>query len=140
MGLKLKLNPKERVVINGCIIRNKGHRQMEIEIENRADVLRASEMLDAESAQTPATRLCYLIQIALVSPYHRARLIKDIRTRIEQLRDVMTHSHGPRLEEIGRLVEVGEFYMASRKLQPVIAHEALLLSMPQPSVQNGAVA
>lgn len=128
MGLRIKLSPGERLIVNGCIIRN-GNRRTEIEIENRADVLRGSEMLDEQGARTPVRRLCYLIQIALVSPAHREELLPDLLERIDQIVAVMERSHGSELAQIRSLVTHGEFYAASRRLQPVIQHEDMLLKI-----------
>lgn len=128
MGLRIKLAPDERLIVNGCIIRN-GNRRTEIEIENRADVLRGGEMLDEESARTPVRRLCYLVQIALVSPTHRAALMPDILLRIDQIASIMERSHGSDIAEIRSMVSHGEFYAASRRLQPVIEHEDMLLKI-----------
>lgn len=128
MGLRLKLNKGDRVVINGCIICNSGSRKMEILIENQADVLRESEMLTEKDAKTPATRLCYMIQIALVSPIERVKIIDDIRHRISQLRHVMHLTQAERMDLILNQVEKGEFYAAMRELGPVIQHEAALLA------------
>lgn len=128
MGLKLKLNPNERLIVNGCILRNHGHRRLEIEIENRADVLRSSEMLDAESAKTPVSRLCYKVQIALVSTAERKKLLPEITERLAQLRSAIP-SQKDELVEIEGLVADGEFYAASRRLQALIPYEARLLEI-----------
>lgn len=128
MGLKLKLNPNERLIVNGCILRNHGHRRLEIEIENRADVLRSSEMLDAESANTPVSRLCYKVQIALVSPAERKKLLPEILARLAQLSRAMP-SRKDELEAIATLVEERELYAASRRLQALIPYEARLLDI-----------
>ena len=53
MGLRLTLKPSERIVVNGCVIRNSDRRQVLI-VENRADVVRESDLLDENSASTPA--------------------------------------------------------------------------------------
>lgn len=129
MGLKLKLNAGEPLVVNGCRLRNNGHRRIEIEIENRADVLRGSEMFDAVTADTPVKRLCYKIQIAIVSPGHRVELRPEIQDRLGQLKGAMGAPQGEVLDEVGRLVQAGEFYTASRRLQSLITHEAKLLEL-----------
>lgn len=140
MGLKLKLHPNERLVVNGCIIRNNGHRKIELEIENRADLLRSSEMIDARDASTPVTRLCYKVQIALVSPAMRAGVLPDIRSRLAQLRKAMADSHGEELDAIMSLVEEGEFYAASRHLQAIVPYERQLLDLARRQQESEAAA
>lgn len=128
MGLKLKLKPGERLIVNGCIIRN-GERRLEIEIENRADVLRAGEMLDEAGARTPVSRLIYLIQVVLVSKDHRSQVVPEIMQRIEELSEVMRRSHSDTLAEVRELVADGQFYAACRRLIPVLRHEERLLQI-----------
>ncbi|WP_167620127.1 flagellar biosynthesis repressor FlbT [Paracoccus ravus] len=140
MGLKLKVAPGERLVLNGCILRNTGAHRLEIELENRADVLRGSEMLDAETADTPVKRLCYLIQIALVSTRHRAEMLPEITARTAELRSAMAISHGADLDRVQALVEQAEFYAATRILQQVIRHEAKLLKLAEMRVRQAAEA
>ena len=134
MSLKLKLKPMERIIVNGCVMRNSTKRRIEIEIENHSDVLRGSEMLDSESANTPVKRICYLVQIALVSRHHRPDVLVDIKTRIAELREVMKGSHGAAIDQIMNLVDTGEFYMANRRLQDIVNYEAVLLGYPQAGV------
>lgn len=130
MSLKLRLKPHERFVVNGCIMRNGTNRRIEIEIENQSDVLRGSEMLDAVTANTPVKRICYLVQIALVSRSHREDALQDIRHRISELRDVMSVSHGEAIDNVMAMIDAGEFYLANRKLQEIVAYEAMLLNVP----------
>lgn len=124
MPLRLTLKPNERLILNGCVLRN-GPRRLDIEIENRADVLRGAEMLDAQSAQTPVRRLAYQIQIALVSEEHRSAYSAQICADIKALRIAL-----PRFEtvwpEIEGHVRDAEFYRAFRALAPIIAHEDAL--------------
>lgn len=129
MGLKLKLKPKERLIINGCIVRN-GEKRLDIEIENRADVLRGNEMMSEEDANTPVRRLCFMIQLALVSRELRPQILPEIMSQIDQLGSIFSKSSSDVFEQVRRLVEEGEFYSACRKLGPIIVREELLLSLP----------
>lgn len=129
MGLKLKLKPKERLIINGCIIRN-GEKRLDIEIENRADVLRGNEMMSEDDAKTPVRRLCFMIQVALVSREVRPQIIPEIMSQIDLLSSIFSKSNSETFTQVRRLVEQGEFYAACRKLAPLIAREDLLLSIP----------
>lgn len=132
MGLKLTIKPGERLIINGCVIRN-GDRRLDIEIETRADVLRGNEMLNEENSRTPVRRLLYLIQIVLVSRDHRARMVPEILGHISQLEHALEKSQGETLAQVRELVEAEEFYTACRKLIPVMRHEDFLLALPLPS-------
>lgn len=134
MSLKLKLKPKERMIINGSIVRNPSNRRIELEVENYSDVLRGSEMLDAATADTPVKKICYLIQIAIVSRAHRETVLGDIKDRLADVRKIMNKSHGDSLDEIITLVDGGHFYHANRKLQDIVNYEAVLLGLPRKGV------
>lgn len=126
MGLKLTLKPNERVIVNGCILRN-GPRRQVLEVENRANVLRGDEMLDAESAQTPVRKIAYQMQIALVSPQHRAEYDMHIATGLTALSRALPRFSRDILEAED-LAAAGNFYAAFRALSPVIAHEDRLFA------------
>ncbi|MFG6082800.1 flagellar biosynthesis repressor FlbT [Paracoccus litorisediminis] len=130
MGLQLKLKPRELLIINGCILRN-GDRRLNIEIENRADILRGNEIIDEADAKTPVRRLAHLIQKALVNRPAREVLLPEIVRSFWELEDILGRSHGEDLKAARMLVQSGEFYGAYRKLVPVIRHEDHLLSLPQ---------
>ena len=130
MGLRIKLASQERVVINGCILRNNSSGRVEIEIENRSDVLRASEMFDENSADTPVKRLCFEVQIALVSREHRDAALVKAFGMMASLRDAIGARKASELDEIEALLRRHEFYAASRKLRALIPYEEMLLSVP----------
>lgn len=129
MGLKVKLKPGERLIVNGAVLRN-GQRRLDVEIENRADVLRGNELVDAKSAVTPVRRLVHLIQMALVSREHRSEILPQIENSISDLESALEKSHGQTLRAARAQVHQGEFYGAYRMLKPVILHEDFLLALP----------
>ena len=55
MGLRLTLKPNERILINGCVIRNSDRRQLLV-IENHADIVREADLM-GEEYQDLAARL-----------------------------------------------------------------------------------
>jgi len=128
MGLKLKLRPDERLIVNGCIMRN-GKRRAELIIENYTDVLRGTEMLDEATANTPVRRLCYNIQIALVSSSHRKTLIPEILAQLDRIEEIMRRTHGEVLKTVRNRIIAQDFYTAYRKLLPVIEQEKILLDI-----------
>ena len=52
MALRLTLKPNERILINGCVVRNADRRQM-IVIENQADIVREADLLKEDEERTP---------------------------------------------------------------------------------------
>lgn len=129
MGLKLRIQAGERLIVNGCIIKN-GDRTTHIEVENRADVLRGNEILTAENCQTPVMRIQHQIQIALVSPDLREELVPDIMDRLREVREILTGDSGLRIADAEKSVSAGNFYAAYKQLVPVSDREQILLSVP----------
>lgn len=129
MGLNLRLGAGEEVVINGGIVKNNSRSRIDIEIRNRSDVLRASEMFDAQTADTPIKRLCYFVQIALVSKQHREEYTAKCFEMVGQLRDALGTSHGHVFDEVSDLLGKGEFYAADKRLKSLLATEAFLLQV-----------
>lgn len=126
MPLRLTLRPHERIIVNGCILKN-GPRRHVLEVENRADVLRGDDMLDDASAQTPARRAAYHIQIALVSPPHRAEFTPRILQALAELALALPR-FAPQLAEAEARLQAGDYYAAFRALGDLIAHEDRLFS------------
>jgi flagellar biosynthesis repressor protein FlbT len=139
MGLHIKLRPNERLVLNGCVIKN-GDRASSIEIENRADVLRGSEILDAEECNTPVSRVQNLIQVALVSADRRAALVPEILERLEEIGQAMAASSTQDIIGVSTMVREGDFYRAFKGLICVAEREKLLLALsPSEAAQQMGV-
>ncbi|WP_158617269.1 flagellar biosynthesis repressor FlbT [Falsigemmobacter faecalis] len=130
MPLHLSLRPGERIIINGCVLKN-GPRRQTLEIENRADVLRGEEMLEEATARTPARRIAYQIQIALVSHAHRADLLPQITEGLEALARALPRFAAP-IAEAETCLQAQNFYGAFRALSAVIRHEDTLFARFSP--------
>ena len=126
MSLRLTLKPNERVIINGCVLKN-GPRRHLIEVENRADILRGEDMLSAETAETPVRRLAYHIQIALVSRSHRAEYDLLITEGMAQLIQALPR-FAAEIAEAEAQLQAKDYYNAFRALKPLIAHEDLIFA------------
>ena len=76
--LKLTLRPRERVVVNGCVIRN-GDRRQALTVENRADIVRESDLLKPDAESTPVSKVYFLVQTALIRPDTRDQILPMIQ-------------------------------------------------------------
>ena len=85
-GLVLKLNPKERVLINGAVIEN-GDRRARINIVTpNANILRLKDAIHPEDANTPVRRVCYIAQLVLSGEVDDLRVARgQLLNGIEQL-------------------------------------------------------
>lgn len=126
MGLKLTLKPNEKVIVNGCIIRNADRRQT-LTIENQADVIRGVDLLDGTEEATPTKEVYFLVQSALLRPDLRDELTPIVQKRLAKLVPVFHVEIGGHLIEAANHVSARNYYHALKAIQPVIEYEAKLL-------------
>jgi flagellar protein FlbT len=122
MALNLTLKPFERFVVNGCMMRN-GGRKSTITVENRADIIRETDLLKPDAASTPVRIVYFLIQNALIEPARRERLLKEIQTRLAQLVPVFGDELRQHVFEAANNVSRGEYFTALRDLRPLMKRE-----------------
>ncbi len=67
MGLKLRLKPFERVIINGCVVTN-GDRRNTMTISSFGQVVKSRDILQEEEAKTPVQKLYFALQSLLIEP------------------------------------------------------------------------
>ena len=122
MALNLTLKPFERFVVNGCMMRN-GGRKSTVTVENRADIIRETDLLKPDAASTPVRIVYFLIQNALIEPARRERLLKEIQTRLAQLVPVFGEELRQHVFEAANNVSRGEYFTALRDLRPLMKRE-----------------
>ncbi|MCA0964120.1 flagellar biosynthesis repressor FlbT [Salipiger bermudensis] len=122
MALNLTLKPFERFVVNGCMMRN-GGRKSTVTVENRADIIRETDLLKPDAASTPVRIVYFLIQNALIEPARRERLLKEIQTRLAALVPVFGDELRQHVFEAANNVSRGEYFTALRDLRPLMKRE-----------------
>lgn len=126
MALKLTLKPDERIIVNGCAMRNSGRRHV-LTIESQADVIRGQDLLDPEGIATPVRRVYFLIQTALTRADLREDLLGPIQKQLAVLATVFAGGSIAQIFEAANFVSIGDFYKALRALRPVMRHEEEIL-------------
>ena len=119
MALKLTLKPNERILINGCIVRNSDRRQLLL-IENKADVVREGDLLDENDARTPVKEVYYFVQAALLDPKVRAKLVPIVQKKLGKLVPVFHDDMAQHIFEAANHASNTDFYKAMRSLRPLI--------------------
>ncbi len=122
MGLKLTLKPNERIVVNGCVIRNSNKRQV-ITIENRADVVRGEDLLPESSPALPVRQAYFLIQTALISPDTREKLVPVIQELLVKIITIFGRDKTTGVFEAANFIAVQDYYKAMSALRPLMRHE-----------------
>ena len=128
MPLSITLKPNERIVVNGCEIRN-SNRRHKLHIESQADVIREGDLLDKSTVATPVKRTYFLLQTALIHASHRESLVPLIQSDLADLAMVFGGDNLSRVFEAANFVSHQDFYKALSSLRPVMKHEEALLQM-----------
>ncbi|MFT6676405.1 MAG: flagellar protein FlbT [Sulfitobacter sp.] len=128
MALRLTLKPNERILINGCVVRNSDRRQLLI-IENHADIVREADLLSEEEARTPVKEVYYFIQAALLDSNMRKKLVPIIQKRLGKLVAVFHDDMSNHIFEAANQVSQADFYKAMRALRPLMDYETQLFDV-----------
>lgn len=136
MALKLTLRPGERIVVNGCAMRNSGRRHV-LTVESQADVIRGHDLLDPEGIVTPVRRVYFLIQTALTRADLRDDLLTPIQKQLAVLATVFGGSNVGQIFEAATFVSIGDFYKALSALRPVMRAEEEIMARSQGPAQEG---
>jgi flagellar protein FlbT len=106
MALKITLRPNEKIIIAGAAITN-GGATTQLLLENKVPVLRAKEILKRENANTPASRIYFVVQLMYMEqenlPAHHKvywTLVNDFLTAapsalglIDKINEQILHAH-----------------------------------------------
>ena len=130
MALRLTLKPNERVLINGCVVRNADRRQVLV-IESHADIIREADLLVQEEQRTPVKEVYFFIQTALLDPATREKLVPIIQKRLGKLVPVFHDEMANHIFEAAAHVSSADFYKAMRTLRSLMAYEEKLFEMIQ---------
>lgn len=128
--LAVKLKPGERLVVNGAVLHN-GNTRNVLYFANRASILRERDVMQAEQAVTPTSRVYFVVQLMLLNPEEA----EGYRATFEQLMtDLLRAFKSPPilkgLTDCAFWTGQGDYYKALAALRPVLDYEAKLMSCP----------
>ncbi len=126
MALRITLMPHEKILINGAVIQN-GPRKTPLSILNLTDCLREADIMSADEATTPVSRLYYAIQMTIVDRAQRSEW--EERANNYFLHLVKVFQSPDMIESLSKSAEFladGNAYKALAKLRPVLAYEKVL--------------
>src|ERR1700722_17667055 len=119
MPLKLSLKPGEKFVLNGAVLAN-GDKRTSLVIQNKACVLREKDIMQPESANTPARRIYLAIMMMYLDGDVSEEPYNEFALRMtEFMGPVRTPSVMAACVDISRDVAQGAYYkglIACRKL------------------------
>lgn len=132
MALNISLKPRERLVVNGAVIRNKSSRHpLTVEFLNKVNFMREREILMPEQAVTPLLRVIYWLQITYIDPEMRGLAQQRFLELAQELHDAVAE---PRIRTaVATAVEFmhhARFGAALKVLRDALPIEQALLGAP----------
>jgi len=125
MALKVELKPGEKILIGKVAIRNGEHRARFF-IEGQAPILREKDILNAQTADTPAKHIYFAVQLMYVEGGvekhhdHYFQFVKDFVNAAP--------SATPIIAEINNRILSGDLYKALKAAKELVAYEQKLIS------------
>ncbi|NUB28724.1 flagellar biosynthesis repressor FlbT [Azospirillum brasilense] len=128
MALKLRLKPCERVVINGCVVQNE-NRRYTLTVSNFAQIIRGSDIMQEDEADTPVRRAYFVIQSMLLDPQAAEQYGSVVAGMMAKLYTAFMHPEmQDRIMQAMRNVSDRDYYKALACLRPVMTYEDGLLN------------
>lgn len=128
-GLVLKLNPKERVLVNGAVIENGDRRSRLSILTPNANILRLRDAIRPDEVNTPVRRVCYIAQLVLSGDVPEDDARHQIIRGIEQLSQVLRDPDSQdQLTAATSATTSGDFYRALKSLRGLLPREERLMS------------
>ncbi|EBA13829.1 flagellar biosynthesis repressor FlbT [Roseobacter sp. CCS2] len=127
-GLVLKLNPRERVLVNGAVIENGDRRSRLSILTPNANILRLRDAIRPDEVNTPVRRVCYIAQLVLSGDVAeddaKHQILRGIEQLSQALRDDDSRTH---LDSATDAVARLDFYRTLKALRNLLPREARLL-------------
>ncbi len=128
-GLVLKLNPNERLLVNGAIIENGDRRSRLSILTPNANILRLRDAIRPEDANTPVSRVCYIAQLVLSGDVAEADAKFQILRGIEQLSQALRDEDSRNvLTAATKSAQEDDFYRTLKNLRLLLPREMRLMA------------
>ncbi|UJQ95429.1 flagellar biosynthesis repressor FlbT [Mariluticola halotolerans] len=120
MSLKVELKPGERLVIGDCIVTNSDQRTR-LFIDGKAPILREKDILTKETANSPAKRIYFAVQLMYLDADIGA-VQKDYFNLVNDLVKAAPSTIGF-IDRINNEILTGSLYKALRVAKELIQYE-----------------
>jgi flagellar biosynthesis repressor protein FlbT len=137
-GLRLKLRPHERVLINGAVIEN-GASQVELRVVSPdTRILRLRDALHPEAVHTPTERVCYIAQLLVAGEAGAEEAVPQFVRGVAALKQVFLDPGSQAvMDQALRFVHAGNYYKAMQCMRRILAYERLVLENPAYAKRGG---
>jgi flagellar protein FlbT len=122
MALKIALKPNERIVISGAVITNGSSSKCELIIENNAPVLREKDILSEKDAESPCSRIYFVIQLMYIDQENLDLHTDTYWKLVKQVLNVAPSMTG-RIDKISEHIFNSKYYQALKLAGKLIEYE-----------------
>lgn len=131
MALNISLKPRERLVVNGAVIRNKSSRHpLTVEFLNKVNFMREREIVMPEQAVTPLLRVIYWLQITYIDPDQREHAQQRFLELAQEVHDAVGEPNIRNAVAASvQSMRAGRFGGALKALRDVLPIERALLGL-----------
>jgi flagellar protein FlbT len=133
--LKISLKPKEKIYINGAVLRV--DRKVQLELLNDVQFLLENHVLQADEASTPLRQLYFILQVMLMNPdgADQARMMfrKSLPLLLASFADEQIRTT---LKHVDRLVGEDHVYDALKAIRALFALEKDIIERGQPDTET----
>jgi flagellar biosynthesis repressor protein FlbT len=130
-GLRLKLRPGERVLINGAVIEN-GHAQVELRVLTPdTKILRLRDALHPDRIDTPTKRVCYIAQLVVAGEVQPEAAISQFVRGVVGLKQVfLDPGSQATMDQAIQSARAKNFYQAMQCMRRILRYEELVMENP----------
>jgi flagellar protein FlbT len=122
MALKITLKSGERIIIGGAVICNGSGSKCELIIENNAPVLRQKDILSEKDADSPCSRLYFIIQLMYIDQENLDIHSDTYWKIVKQVLNAAPSMTG-RIDQISEHIVNGKYYQALKLAGNLIEYE-----------------
>jgi flagellar protein FlbT len=130
-GLRLKLRPNERVLINGAVVENgRAHAELRV-LTPETKILRLRDALHPDHIDTPTKRVCYIAQLVVageMSP--EDALPRFVRGVVELKQVFLDPGSQATMEQAIAHARANSFYKAMQCMRRILPYEELVMRNP----------
>jgi flagellar protein FlbT len=127
MALRISLRDGEKIVVNGAVLRAGG--RANLWVENTVAMLRGSDVMTPEQANTPARRLYFFCMMAYIDPANAADHQDSLAELTRQFLDALVSPDARGLcIGFAETVATGDYYRALADCRALIDYETQALS------------
>lgn len=126
MALKLTLKPNEKTIIGGAVLSNGNLKNCNLIVENNVPVLRQKDILSEEDADTPCSRIYFVIQLMYIDKENLTAHHQTYWKLVRELLDAAP-SRTVYVDQINEHILTGRYYQALKLASGLINYEQEVL-------------